>query len=185
MDISLFFGVAGFLFMCGQGAAAPHTGPLRLSFFTLKTFANYTLLVLFFQCSPAAKLWSFIPSNVLGARPTLFIQGCGFSFSLQRAAQGSRQHTETSSWVSFEPSCHILFAALSWMAVLINVIISHVVCMGKAIPEHGSPSVGITAQPKCKAMAVNLLDSLLWKICRREKRNPFAMLCFCAPETYQ
>lgn len=96
-DISLSFGVAGVLFMWGQGAAASHTVPLRLSFFNLKTFANYTLLVLFFQCSPAAKLRSFVPSNILGARPMLFIQGCGFSFSLQRAAQGSRQHTETSS----------------------------------------------------------------------------------------
>lgn len=141
-----------------------------------------TLLVLFFQCSPAAKLWSFIPSNMLRARPMLFIQGCGFSFSLQRAAQGSRQHTETSSWMKFGPSCHFLFWALSWMAVLINGIFPHVVCLVRWY--RSSPSVDIMAQPKYKVEAVVLLDRLLWEICRREKGSPFAMLCFHATETY-
>lgn len=70
------------------------------------------------------------------------------------------------------------------MEVLINVIIPHVVCLCKVIPEHGSPSVGKTARPKCKVTAVVLLDRLLWEICRREKGSPFAMLCLCATETY-
>lgn len=162
----------------------PHIQSLSGYDFSLNTFANDTLLVLFFQCSPAAKLQSFIPSNVLRARPILFIPGCGFSFSLQRAAQGSRQHTETSSWMRFGPSSHILLWALSWMAVLINGIIPHMMCLCKAIPERGSPSVDIMTQPKCKLVAVVLLDRLLWEICKREKGSLFAMLCLCATETY-
>lgn len=50
--------------------------------------------------------------------------------------------------------------------------------LSKVIPECGSPSMDITARPKCKVMAVVLLDRLLWEICRREKGSPFAMLCY-------
>lgn len=72
------FGAAGLPFRRGQGAAAPHAAPFGPSSFCLTTFPDVAFHFAF-------------PIICSGAREAFFLRCCGFNFSLQRAAPGSRQ----------------------------------------------------------------------------------------------